>query len=132
MAKRTIDTKEELSTERTTGSVFAALGYGDPAAAENKSRLVTALNETIEARGLTQVQAAQIMKIDQPTLSKILRGRTRSFSTDRLAEMLNALGRNVTVVVERFEAVAAGEAWSRGSTTVEVVDAGRRKAIASI
>jgi len=114
-----------MTFERTSGSVFAALGYANPEEAERKSQLVSALNDTIEARGLTQVRAASIVGVDQPTLSKILRGRTRSFSTDKLADMLNALGRNVRVVVEELEDTEAEGVWERGHTTVLVVE--RRK-----
>ena len=88
-----------MTVERTEGSVYHALGYEDADEMERKSRLVSSINETIDAMGLTQVQAAEIVGIDQPTLSKLLRGRFRSVSLDKLADMLNALGRDVTIVV---------------------------------
>jgi len=62
--------------------------------------LVSTIDDTIKVRGLTQIQAAEIVGIDQPTLSKLLRGRFRSISIDKLAEMLNALGRDATIVVK--------------------------------
>jgi predicted XRE-type DNA-binding protein len=97
MAEREI--QEEVKTERTTDSVYQTLGLADADSMERKARLVLTINDTINARGLTQVQAAKILKIDQPTLSKLLRGRFRSVSIDRLSDMLNALGRDVTIVV---------------------------------
>lgn len=110
--------QDDVSLERTSGSVFAALGYADPREAERENRLVTALADTIAACGLTQVRAAEIVRMDQPTLSKLLRGRTRSVSTDRLTEMLNALGRDVTIVVGALD----GASEARGHTSV-VLDA---------
>jgi len=81
------------------GSVYHALGMPNADEMEWKARLVSAINDTIASKGLTQVQAAEIVGIDQPTLSKLLRGRFRSVSIDKLADMLNALGRDVTIVV---------------------------------
>jgi len=105
----------EVSIERTSGSVFAALGYANADEMERKSELVSAIAESIAAKGLSQVEAASIVGLDQPTLSKLLRGRTRSVSTDKLASMLNSLGRNVTIIVSE---VSFGE--QRGRTLVEV------------
>lgn len=66
---------------------------------EQKALLVSTINDTIKAKGLTQIQAAEIVGIDQPTLSKLLRGRFRSLSIDKLADMLNSLGCDVTIVL---------------------------------
>ncbi len=100
MAKATArESEEEATIEATTGSVYHALGYEDADEMERKARLVMAINDTLDAHGLTQAEAAKIVGMDQPTLSKLLRGRFRSVSTDRLAGMLNALGRDVTIVV---------------------------------
>jgi predicted XRE-type DNA-binding protein len=100
MAKTAIKTnEEEVKIERTVGSVYHALGLPDADEMERKARLVSTINDTIASKGLTQVQAADLVGIDQPTLSKLLRGRFRSVSTDKLVDMLNALGRDVTIVV---------------------------------
>jgi predicted XRE-type DNA-binding protein len=100
MAKAAAREKEEIVTvERTTGSVYHGLGYVNAYEMERKALMVSAINETIKARGLTQVQAAEFVGIDQPTLSNLLRGRFRSISIDKLAAILNALGRDMTIVV---------------------------------
>ena len=100
MAKAATREKEEVVTaERTTGSVYHGLGYVNADDMERKAMLVSTINDTIRVRGLTQMQAAEIVGIGQPTLSKLLRGRFRSISIDKLADMLNALGRDVTIVV---------------------------------
>jgi predicted XRE-type DNA-binding protein len=88
-----------VTVERTAGSVYHALGYKDADEMERKARLISAINDTIEAKGLTQIEAADIVGMDQPTLSKLLRGRFRSVSIEKLADMLNALGRDVTILV---------------------------------
>jgi predicted XRE-type DNA-binding protein len=57
------------------------------------------MSDAIDLRGLTQTEAAKIMNISQPDLSKLLRGRTMSFSIDRLVSMLKDLGVDVDVIV---------------------------------
>ena len=51
--------------------------------------------------GLTQVQAGDLLGIDQGTVSKLLNGRLDGFSQERLIRYLNALGNDVEIVVRR-------------------------------
>jgi predicted XRE-type DNA-binding protein len=83
--------------EAGSGDVFADLGFAPAVAAalNVKSALASAIAATIRARSLTQQDAAALCGTDQPTLSKVLRGRLESVTIDRLAAWLNALGRKV-------------------------------------
>jgi len=65
-----------------------------------KSSLIIAIRDTIERRKLTQQEAARLCETDQPTLSKVFRGRMESVTIDRLASWLNALGRDVEIIVK--------------------------------
>jgi predicted XRE-type DNA-binding protein len=56
--------------------------------------LITSISDTIKARKLTQQEAARLCGTDQPTLSKVLRGRMESVTIDRLTAWLTALGRD--------------------------------------
>jgi predicted XRE-type DNA-binding protein len=47
------------------------------------------------------VAAAQLLKLKQPDVSLLMRGRLSRFSTDRLIQMLNVLDRDVEIVVKR-------------------------------
>jgi predicted XRE-type DNA-binding protein len=73
---------------RGSGNVFADLQVANPQEALAKAELVSAISSIMRKRGLSQTQAARITKVDQPMLSKLLRGRTRNFTIDRLVEML--------------------------------------------
>ena len=53
--------------------------------------------QLIEKKGLTQVQAAERMGLDQPKVSRLLRGKLSGFSADRLLTILNRLGHSVEV-----------------------------------
>ena len=86
-------------------NLFADIGFAAPETAEltAKSVLIDAIRETLELRGLTQRDAAQLCGTDQPTLSKVLRGRLESVTIDRLAAWLTALGRTVEINLRPFD-----------------------------
>ena len=89
---------DEITFEVSSGNVFADLRLAAPEERLAKSNLVIAISRAMQARGLNQVKAAQFMGVDQPTLSKLLRGRTRNFSIDKLTNMLRAIGRSTGVM----------------------------------
>ena len=92
-----------ISHERSSGNVFADIGFTPAEAADltAKSALIIAIKDAVAQRKLTQQEAAQLCGTDQPTLSKVFRGRMESVTIDRLASWLNALGRDVEIVVKR-------------------------------
>ena len=92
----------KLPFEKSSGNVFADIGFTPAEAAEltAKSSMIIAIKDTIEQRKLTQQEAARLCGTDQPTLSKVFRGRMESVTIDRLASWLNALGRDVEIIVK--------------------------------
>jgi predicted XRE-type DNA-binding protein len=94
-----------IAYTESNGNVFADLGFSPAEAAElaAKSALITTIGDTMNKRRLTQVEAARLCGTDQPTLSKILRGRMESVTIDRLTAWLNALGRTVEIRVRPFD-----------------------------
>jgi predicted transcriptional regulator len=51
-------------------------------------------------RGLTQVEATKVLRIQQPHVSALMRNRAGSFSAGRLIDFLTALGHDVEAVVK--------------------------------
>jgi predicted XRE-type DNA-binding protein len=49
---------------------------------------------------MTQAEAAELLGIDQPKVSALINGKLSGFSTVRLFRFLNALGRDVEIVVK--------------------------------
>jgi len=94
------------SFERSSGNVFVDIGFTPQEAEEltAKSALISAIDDTIRRRELTQIEAAKICGTDQPTLSKVLRGRVESITIDRLAGWLRALGRTVEIRIKPYSA----------------------------
>jgi predicted XRE-type DNA-binding protein len=97
-----------IPIHKSTGNVFRDIGFTPAEVAEltAKSVLITAIGETIRRRRLTQREAAQRCATDQPTLSKVLRGRMESVTIDRLTGWLTALGRTVEIHVRPYDAKA--------------------------
>ena len=98
----------EIPFHQSSGNVFTDMGFSSIEAAEltAKSRLILALDETVMRRKLTQREAARRCRTDQPTLSKVLRGRMESVTIDRLTAWLTALGRTVEIRVRPYDAKA--------------------------
>jgi predicted XRE-type DNA-binding protein len=96
------DLTEDLENTVTTGSgnVYADLGYENPAEMLLKAQLVRLLSQAIEAKGLNQYEAAEVLGIDQPKVSALVRGQFRGYSLERLFRFLNAFDLDVEVSVK--------------------------------
>jgi predicted XRE-type DNA-binding protein len=79
------------------GSAFHALGLKEADDLVLRANLMKKIADVVAARGLTQVQAAALMHMDQPRVSALLKGKIGKFSTDRLLRALSDLGQNVEV-----------------------------------
>ena len=91
--------KSEISVERSSGNVFEDIGLAESAELLVKSEIAARIAVIIEKRGLTQAKAAETLGVDQPSVSDLVRGRLRGFSSDRLFRFLNALGQDVKIVI---------------------------------
>lgn len=87
-----------------SGNVYADLGLPDAEEMLVKAQLVTKIREIIKARGWTQQQAADVLGLTQPKLSKMLRGQFRGISEAKMLDCMTRLGRDVQIVVgpDRF------------------------------
>src|ERR1700730_4008451 len=81
-------------------NVFKDIGV--PNAEEHliKAQLVFKIEAIMKERRLKQVQAAGLLGIRQPDVSKMLRGEFRQFSVERLLRFLVALNQDVEIVVK--------------------------------
>ena len=61
--------------------------------------MIINIAELIKEKGLTQAQAAKMMGLAQPDVSKLTRGQFAGFSYERIFGFLTALGENVTIRV---------------------------------
>ncbi len=76
----------------------------DPGMAENlklRSSLMIAIKRYIERKGMTQAQAARVLRVTQPRISNLIHGRIDAFSLDLLVKMATTAGLRVTMDVKK-------------------------------
>ena len=105
-SKLLIDEQRELLEElndivRGTGNVFVDLGFVDAEERQTKLRLAYALNSIIDARHLTQQAAAACLGLNQPKVSALRNYKLEGFSVERLMTLLNALDRDIDIVIRK-------------------------------
>ena len=91
--------KTRIQVRKSTGNVFADLGFANPSREQLKARLTLQIYRLIRQRGLTQAKAGEILGIQQPHVSGLMRGRSGAFSIERLMNFLTALGQDVEITV---------------------------------
>jgi predicted XRE-type DNA-binding protein len=99
-----------MNLEETQGSVFDHLGFSPQEAAELKlkSALARHIRLAIEARGLTQSEAAQRTGLRQPEISRVVNVNFTAMSVSRLFKAAVALGAEVEVIIKSHEGDAPG------------------------
>ena len=104
-----------MINKRESTNVYEQLGFPDAEEMLVKAKLVSKIGEILRERGWSQQQAAKVLGLTQPKLSKMLRGQFRGISEMKMMDCLVRLGRAVKIVVgpegeeaeERIEVVAA-------------------------
>jgi predicted XRE-type DNA-binding protein len=88
---------KEAKVTPSSGNVFADLGLKNADELLAKAELAVRITMALKARKLTQLAAAEILGIDQPKVSKLVRGELYGFSSDQF--FLNDLGQDVEITV---------------------------------
>ncbi len=101
MKRTQITNRQEIVIEKGSGNVYADLGYPDSEDMLIKAQLVTKIAEIIQQRRLTQAQAAKLLRLTQPKISRLLCGEFRGISERRLLQCLTRLGRDVQIIVKQ-------------------------------
>jgi predicted XRE-type DNA-binding protein len=86
--------------EKSSGNVFADIGLPDASDHLVKAKLVFKIDALMQERNLKQSEAAALLGVKQPDISKMLHGDFRQFSVERLMRFLVALGQDVEIVVK--------------------------------
>lgn len=102
-----------------SGNVFADLGLPNASELQAKADLAHEISRIIDERGFTQAEAAELLGVDQPKISALVRGRLSGFSMERLYRFLNALGKDIEIVVRSRS--------SRRRASVQVISADRKQ-----
>ncbi len=91
--------KARAKVEAGSGNVFVDLGLPQPELALAKAELVRRISDLIAAKKLTQGKAAELLGLDQPKVSALVRGRVEGYTLDRLMRYLTVLGQRVEISV---------------------------------
>ena len=83
-----------------SGNVYADLGFADAEEMLIKAELAQKIGDILRAQRLTQIQAAELLGIDQPKVSALLCGRLSRFSIEKLMQFLLLLGRDVSITIK--------------------------------
>ena len=85
---------------RGSGNVFADIGAAHPDRVLARAQVMSRISEIIQERGLTQKDAAGVLGIPQPKVSCLMNGKLSMFSLEHLFEILNALDRDVEIIIK--------------------------------
>ncbi|HEY1937473.1 MAG TPA: helix-turn-helix transcriptional regulator [Candidatus Angelobacter sp.] len=99
--KRVSPKKSKTSITPSSGNVFSDLQLPDAKEKHTKVRLAVTINQIIESGNLSQAGASEILKVNQPKISALSNYRLDGFSVERLMNFLNALGRDVEIVIRK-------------------------------
>lgn len=105
MAKKNPKNKlQDIEYSVSSGNVYADFGFSNPEEAKVKAELAMLITEIIKEKDLTQQQAADLMSIDQPKVSKIVRGLLAEFSIERLLKFVLSLGFDLEITPKPHKA----------------------------
>jgi len=91
---------QPIPVQTGSSNVFADLELENAEELLVKAELARRISSIISAQNMTQTEAAKLLGIDQPKVSALVNGKLSGFSTTRLFRFLNALGRDVEIVVK--------------------------------
>ncbi|MBR7965344.1 helix-turn-helix domain-containing protein [Burkholderia cenocepacia] len=91
-----------------TDNVLVDLDFDDAQELAAKAALALKLNELIDQRGLTQIEAASIISMTQPKVSQVRRYKLQNISLEPLMQALVSLGQHVEIVVQPARHSRAG------------------------
>jgi len=98
-----VTTSENTPLIESSGNVFEDLGFSKKES-ENlriRSELMISIRKRIEELGLTQEEAARRMRVSQPRVSDLFRGKINRFSTDALINMATSLNISIHMTFDK-------------------------------
>jgi predicted XRE-type DNA-binding protein len=92
--------KKQIEVEKGSGNVFKDLGLPDAEELLIRAEMISEINRIVKDRDMKQIEVAQLVGMTQSEISLLLRGTVRRFSTERLMQVLNRLGRDIEIVIK--------------------------------
>jgi predicted XRE-type DNA-binding protein len=87
----------KIQVEEGSGNVFSDIGLPNPEEALAKAEIARQVNRMLAERGLSQVRAGALLRIAQPRVSDLARGRLGKFSLEKLLQFARLTGIDVEI-----------------------------------
>ena len=107
--------QKHIIFEKSSGNVFADIGFANPEREQLKAHLTLQIYRIIKNRHLTQAQAGTVLGIKQPHVSALMRNRSGNFSVERLMDFLIASGHDVEVITVPADSQAPRSSFGRST-----------------
>ena len=91
----------KIEHEVSSGNVFADIGMAEPIESFAKAELAKKVGSIIKHRHLNQTEAAKLLGIDQPKVSRLLRGQLKEFSMTKLLDFMLRLDRDIEIRIKK-------------------------------
>ena len=94
---------ERLKVRRGSGNVFRDLGFGERESQNLllRSELTLWIEDFVKRSGLTQLAAAKQLRLTQPRLNALLKGKIELFSLDALVNIATYAGLRVELKIRK-------------------------------
>lgn len=91
---------KKMEYTKSSGNVYQDMRFADAETRLVKARLVMRIEEIINKNGFKQIEAAEMLDINQPKISALMNGRLSGFSIERLIHFLSLLNQDVEIHVK--------------------------------
>lgn len=99
MFEKNLKVQKKIEDVAGSSKLRADTGHPNPEESSAKAELAILISSVIKRKKLTQKKAAELIGIDQPKISAIIRGQLSGFTLDRLFRFLMALGMDIVIEV---------------------------------
>jgi predicted XRE-type DNA-binding protein len=84
-----------------SGNVFEDLGFEDAEEMAVRAKMTLRIYHILKDRKLKQKEAAALLELTSPEVSRLMKGKFTDLSIDRLLRLLNRLDQSVTIKIEQ-------------------------------
>ena len=101
--------RDDISITESSGNIFKDLGFAHEEAEGEllKAQLGAEIFSILHSRNLTQTEAARILGVKQPEISRLKKGKFSYYSVERLLRFLERLNCEVSIHIVRPESEEA-------------------------
>lgn len=92
--------KREKEIHAGSGNVFSDIGALHPERVLARAQIMSQIAKILEDRNLTQREAGKILDLPQSKVSCLMNGKLSIFSLEHLLSLLNALDRDVEIIIK--------------------------------